>query len=92
MIPWLLLESDAMSLERRIDPKRALGRSPERLELSELAAWAGLVVALEIYTPETLPLRIIEAIGESAGECVAQLAARGLDPRRFEYVMLKAAA
>ncbi|HVX67388.1 MAG TPA: hypothetical protein VHA11_12335 [Bryobacteraceae bacterium] len=91
MIPWLLLESDAMSLDRRIDPRRALGRSPESLELEELAAWAGLVIALEIYTPKTLPLRAIEAIGGSAGDCMAELRARGLDPRRFEYIMLKVA-
>jgi hypothetical protein len=66
------------------------GRSPEQLSLAELTALEGRVVAVEIYTPETLPLRRIEAIGESAEDCAAQLAARGLDPRRFEFVVLKA--
>ncbi len=66
------------------------GRSPEQLTIAELMALEGRVVALEIYTPETLPLRRIEAIGETAEECAAQLAARGLDPRRFEFVVLKA--
>jgi hypothetical protein len=80
-----------MSRGPRIDPKQALGRAPEHLGLGELAAWAGLVVALEIYTPATLPLRTIEAIGESAEECMAHLVACGLNPRRFEYVVLKAA-
>ncbi len=73
----------------RIDPQRALGRAPERLTIAELRALAGQIVALEIYTPETTPLRIIEAIGDSAEACMKQLAARGLDPRSFEYMMLK---
>ena len=68
----------------------AAGRYPEQLSIAELTALEGRVVALEIYTPETLPLRRIEAIGETAEECMAQLAARGLDPRRFEYTVLKA--
>ena len=80
-----------MTSGSRIDPVRLIGRSPERLEIRELAALAGKIVALEIYTPETVPLRKIEAIGETAEECMAQLAARGLDPHRFEYTMLKLA-
>jgi hypothetical protein len=67
-----------------------VGRYPERLSIQELTVFEGYVVALEIYTPETLPLRRIEAAGETAEDCMAQLAARGLDPRHFEYTMLKA--
>jgi len=40
---------------------------------------------LEIYSPATLPLRRIEAIGDSAAECVNQLRSRGLDPENFEF-------
>ncbi|MBZ5728218.1 MAG: hypothetical protein LAP87_24930 [Acidobacteriia bacterium] len=67
------------------DPARTLGRSPDRLTLEERRALTGKFVALEIYSPATLPLRRIEAIGDSIQECVRMLQARGLDPARFEY-------
>ena len=65
-----------------------VGRSPERLTPIERTRLAGRWVALEIYTPQTLPERRIVALGTSAADCVKQLADRGLDPRNFEYVML----
>jgi hypothetical protein len=71
------------------DRKLAIGRSPERLTPEERAALAGQVIALEIYTPETLPLQRIEAIGDSAEECIRQLVTRGLDPQRFEFQRIK---
>jgi hypothetical protein len=70
------------------DPHRAIGRSPDRLSLDERRALVGKYVALEIYTPEDLPLRRIEAIGDSVQECARQLAARRLDPLRFEFTRL----
>ena len=70
------------------DPQRAIGRSPDRLSLDEHRALTGKYIALEIYTPEDLPLRRIEAIGDSVGECARQLASRGLDPVRFEFTRL----
>jgi hypothetical protein len=70
------------------DPQRALGRSPDRLDLDERRALIGKYIALEIYTPEDLPLRRIEAIGDSMQECARQLVARGLDPVRFEFSRL----
>lgn len=73
-----------------IDPKRILGRAPERLTLDEQQALAGKFIALEIYSPEILPLRRIEALGDSVEECIRQLAARGLDPTKFEFSRLKA--
>jgi hypothetical protein len=68
-----------------IDPTQAIGRAPEKLKLAERIALAGKYVAFEIYTPETLPFRRIEAIGDSAEECVRMLKSRGLDPRKFEF-------
>jgi len=53
--------------------------------LDHLGRW----VALEIYSPQTLPLRTIEAEGVSALQCAAELSARGLDPGHFEFVLLK---
>jgi hypothetical protein len=70
------------------DPQQAIGRSPDRLSLDERRALTGRYIALEIYTPEDLPLRRIEAIGDSVQECMRQLAARGLDPVRFEFSRL----
>jgi hypothetical protein len=70
------------------DPQRAIGRSPDRLSLDERRALTGKYIALEIYTPEDLPLRRIEAIGDSVEECARQLVARGLDPLRFEFSRL----
>jgi hypothetical protein len=67
------------------DAGRALGRNPDRLTLTERLALAGKYVALEIYSPDTIPLRRIEAIGDSLAECVRTLRTRGLDPVHFEF-------
>lgn len=69
-------------------PADYLGRPPERLTLGERTAVAGKWIALEIYTPETLPLRVIEALGETPHDCIRQLEARLLDPRRYEFSVL----
>lgn len=68
--------------------ERALGRSPEQLTLDERIELGGMHVALEVYTPEALPLRRIEAIGDSIDACVRMLTSRGLDPRKFEFTRL----
>jgi hypothetical protein len=70
------------------DPRQAIGRNPDRLTLEERRALVGKYVALEIYTPETLPFRRIEAIGNSTDECVRMLKDRGLDPAIFESTRL----
>jgi hypothetical protein len=70
------------------DVSRAIGRNPDRLTLPERLALAGKYVALEIYSPETIPLRRIEAIGDSMAECVRLLKSRGLDPLTFEFTRL----
>jgi len=51
-------------------------------------ALAGKYVAMEMYSPETLPLRRIEAIGDSIEACVRMLKERGLDPGIFEFTRL----
>jgi len=70
------------------DAARAIGRNPDRLSVAERLALAGKYIALEIYSPETTPLRRIEAIGDSVAECMRNLRARGLDPRHFEFTRL----
>jgi len=70
--------------------EKAIGRSPERLTPDERLALAGKYIALEIYKPENLALRRIEAIGESTEDCIRMLRARGLDPRQFEFSRLSA--
>ncbi len=78
-----------MSLDSRLDPKRVLGRSPDQLSPEEATALAGQWIALETYSPQNAALRRIEAIGASVEECIGQLTARGLDPRHFEFRLLK---
>ena len=70
------------------DAGRALGRNPDRLTLTERLALAGKYVALEVYSPEAIPLRRIEAIGDSLAECLRSLKSRGLDPLQFEFTRL----
>ena len=70
------------------DARQAIGRNPDRLTLEERMALAGNFVALEIYTPDTTPLRRIEAIGPSMEECVRMLQSRGLNPRHFEFSLI----
>jgi hypothetical protein len=75
-------------MTRLQDPNVLIGRSPDQLTLAERTALAATYIALEIYTPARLPLRRIEAAGDSVAECVRQLQARGLDPAAFEFRML----
>ena len=77
-----------MSATATSDPQKAIGRSPDRLSLAERTALAGKYIALEIYTPENLAYRRIEAVGGSLQECVRMLKGRGLDPKNFEFTRL----
>src|SRR5438093_1161063 len=67
---------------------RALGRSPDDLTLDERLKLAGKYIAMEIYTPAVLPMRRIEAIGDSLQACLQMLKGRGLEPARFEFTRL----
>ncbi len=67
---------------------RIVGQPLDALSLQERASLTGQWIALELYTPETLPVRIIEALGASAGDCIAQLRARNLNPARYEFTLL----
>ena len=70
------------------NPAQAIGRAPERLTLAERVALTGKYVAFEFYSPETLPVHRIEAIGNSVEDCIHMLKGRGLDPRNFEFSRL----
>ena len=72
-----------------MDASRFIGRAPEQLTLEERRLLGGKWIALEIYTPATLPLRRIEAVGESAAACAVELRRRQLDPGNFEFVLCK---
>ena len=67
----------------------AVGKTPEDLSLSERFRLAGRFMALEIYSPATLPMRRIQAVGATAEECARTLQARGLDPRKFEFLRMQ---
>lgn len=77
-----------MRLGASIDSKAVIGRPLDRLTLQERIRLAGKFVALALYDPKTLPLRRIEAIGDSTEECLRLLEERGLDPRDFEFQRL----
>lgn len=68
-----------------LDIKLLVGKPVDGFTLADQWRYAGVWVALELYTPQTLPMRLIAAAGASAGECIAQLRKQGLDPERFEY-------
>jgi hypothetical protein len=65
-----------------------IGQSPDQLTPQTRLELAGKYVALEIYTPENLALRRIEAIGDTIEECLRMLKSRGLDPKNFEFTLL----
>lgn len=72
-----------------MDTHKVIGRSPERLTLAERSQLAGWWVAYEVYTPQTLPLKRIEAVGRDVPACIQQLESRGLDPRQFEFELFQ---
>jgi hypothetical protein len=65
--------------------ERFIGRPLDGLSLAERWHIAGSWVALEMYSPRTLPLRTIEAVGASPQACADQLRERGLNPASFEF-------
>jgi hypothetical protein len=71
------------------NPSELLGESPDRLTLPERERYVSWWIALEIYTPQTLPLRSIAALAKSSSECIHDLVERGLDPVQFEFVQLR---
>lgn len=73
----------------QVDLDQFIGRSWERLDLAERELLYGSYIAREVYTPKTLPLQRIEAIGDSVETCVAKLQQRDLDPLNFEFVRLE---
>lgn len=72
-----------------MDFAKVIGRAPERLTLDERRRLVGRWLAFEVYTPQTQPLKRIEAVGENVAACVEQLERRGLDPRAFEFVLFQ---
>ncbi len=72
-----------------MDSSKLIGRVPEQLSLDEKACLAGKWMALEAYSPATMPLKRIEAIGASPLECFVELKRRQLDPRNFEIILAK---
>ncbi len=65
--------------------------SVDSIPLGYRVQLAGKWIALEMYTPETLPLRTIAAIGSSSAECIRQLREQGLEPAKYEYSRLEPA-
>ena len=68
--------------------RKLIGQPIDGMSLDDRWKFSGVWVALEVYTPQEMPLRIIEAAGASAQECIQQLASKGLDVSRFEFIPL----
>ena len=68
--------------------RKLIGQPMDGLSLADRWKFSGVWVALEVYTPQRLPLRTIEAVGGSASECIQQIVSRGLDANRFEFIPL----
>ncbi|HYO84676.1 MAG TPA: hypothetical protein VES20_24955 [Bryobacteraceae bacterium] len=66
-----------------------IGRSPDVLSLRERIDLVGKWIALELYTPKTLPLRLIAAVGDTPAEVYSMLRSRGLEPARFELLLFR---
>ena len=64
---------------------RYVERPLDSLSLEERWRLSGSWIALELYTPKTVPLRVIQALGTSAADCAKQLSARGLNSAEFEF-------
>ena len=62
-----------------------LGRVPDQLTIAERRALVGRWIAIELYDPKTLPLRRIEAEGDSVADCVRQLREKQLPVTNFEF-------
>jgi hypothetical protein len=69
-------------------PAALIGKPIDGLTAADRWKYAGVWVAVELYTPQSMPLRQIAAVGASAEECMAELSASGLDPTHFEFVPL----
>jgi hypothetical protein len=72
-----------------LDEKLVIGRALDSLTLDQRVELANKWLAFEVYTPQTLPLRRIEAFGDSPADCIRKLKARGLNPLDFEMELCK---
>jgi hypothetical protein len=69
---------------------RFIGKPVDGLSLKDRWAITGSWIATKLYSPQTLPLRIMEAVGPTAAACLKQLQQRGLDPTDYHYELLAA--
>jgi hypothetical protein len=69
-----------------LQQEQLIGVAPERLDLQQRKLIAGKWIALELYSPKTLPLRVIAAVADSSEACAQAIHAQGKDPCQFEYV------
>jgi hypothetical protein len=68
--------------------KDFIGKAVDGLPLSDRWALSGHWIALELYSPQRLPLRLIQAVGVSPRECIQQLQERNLNPALYEFEAL----
>ncbi len=74
-----------MSVFNTVDPSTLIGSEIDSLTYEQCLALAGKWIALELYSPQTTPVRRIEAVAESPAGCINALRSRSLDPANFEF-------
>jgi hypothetical protein len=80
-----------MSVFGSVDTSKLVGFEIDGLDYQQRLALAGKYVALELYSPQTKPVRKIEAVSDSPSGRIRDLKARGLDPAQFEIESVAAA-
>ena len=80
-----------MSVFGSVDTSKLVGIEFDGLNYEQRLALVGKFVALELYSPQTKPVRIIEAVADSPAGCIRDLRSRGLDPANFEFESVPAA-
>lgn len=65
---------------------RYRGKSLDGLSVKDHWKLAGSWMATELYSPQRLPLRLMQVIGPDPASCIKQLRAQQLDPELYEYV------
>ncbi|MBV9082732.1 MAG: hypothetical protein JOZ62_08665 [Acidobacteriaceae bacterium] len=70
------------------DVNKLVGSLLDGLSLADRRTLTGFWIAIELYSPDRLPLRKIEAVGADPSKCIEQLRTRGLNPARFEFELI----
>jgi hypothetical protein len=75
-------------LTSELNPGNLIGRCPDELTAPERPVLAGKWYAVEAVSQDAFRRQVIEAVGRTVDECAEVLVDRGLDFRRYEYILM----